>query len=222
MSNTTLTELVQATRRSVQAIAEHQQLIERRTEQELAVVRTERDLLLRRVAVLEAAHSELQRTRSQLGDALRRAARAENDAMVARSRLTFRGAKMLLRMVRSLSPGRNDLLAERGKGVVLVDLVGWPEDDLESALDRLAKRRDVDGTVMILLTDSVRFDLFRQHDFVFEYLSGNGAEHAERVAELSIAYRVDKVLVAERDGGLRPVTNGTDTNGGQSAETAVA
>lgn len=209
--------LMQATHDSMQEITKRLELIERRTEQELAVVRTERDLLVRRVAVLEAAHTELQRTRAQLGDALRRAARAERDAEVARSRLLFRGAKMLLRMVRSSSARGKGLLAERGKGVVLVDIVGWPDDDLEHVLDRLAKRRDADGTVMILLTDSARFDLFRRHDFVFEYLAGDGADREGRVAELSVAYRVDSVLVAEHDGALR-----ASANGGRSTETAVA
>ena len=208
--------LVQATHDSVQAIAERQRLIERRTEQELAVVRTERDLLIRRVAALEAAHSELQRTRAQLGDALRRAARAENDARVARGRWAFRGVRSVLRMVRSFTSG-NNLLAERGKGVVLVDIVGWPADGLERALDRLAQRRDADGTVMILLTDSVRFDLFRRHEFAFEYLAGDGADREERIAELSVAYSVDNVLVAELDGRLRGVASD-----GHPAETAVA
>jgi hypothetical protein len=106
------------------------------------------------------------------------------------------------------SPG---LLGERGNGVTLVDLVGWPDDDLGSVVDRLAAQRAADGTVMILATDSDRFDLFRARGFVFEYLSG-GADRAERIAELSIAYRADHVLVAGADGALHPAGRGNDGN----------
>jgi hypothetical protein len=216
MEEAAMMALLRATHASTQAIAERQELILRSTEQELAVLRVERDLLVRRVAALEAAHSELQRTRAQLGDALRRAARAEMDAQAARSRLVFRGAKMLLQLVRG-STGGSHLLGERGKGVVLVDIVGWPADDLEHVLDRLADRRDADGTVMILLTDSERFDLYRARGFVFEYLAGDGADRAERVAELSAAYRLDRVLIAETDGALREADGGE-----RAADTVVA
>jgi multidrug efflux pump subunit AcrA (membrane-fusion protein) len=206
--------LLQATYDSAQAVAKQQELSVQRAEQELAVLRIERDLLLRRVAALDAAHSELQHTRAQLSDALRRAVRAEMDAEAARHRLIFRSGKTLLGLVRAVirrgGTSRPELqtvlggslLRERGNGVVLVDIVGWPEDDLEDALDRLAARRDAEGTVMILLTDCERFDLFRARGFVFEYLTGGGTTRAERLAELSVAYRVDKVLIAEDDEGI--------------------
>jgi multidrug efflux pump subunit AcrA (membrane-fusion protein) len=203
--------LLQATYDSAQALAKQHEASERRAEEELAVLRTERDLLLRRVAALEAAHSDLQRTRAQLGDALRRAARAEMDAEVARSRLMFRLAKMLLEALRALAQRRvaalpsilnSGLLRDRGSGVVLVDIVGWAVDDLGPVLDRLAERRDADGTVMILLTDCDRFDLFRARGLVFEYLADNTWTRDERIAELSVAYRLDSVLVAADDPAL--------------------
>jgi hypothetical protein len=206
--------LLQATYDSAQAVAKQQELSAQRAEQELAVLRTERDLLLRRVAALEAAHSDLQRTRAQLSDALQRAIRAELAAEAARRRLVFRFGKLVLGLLRAAAQrggtaGRSlptvmsaGLLPERGTGVVLVDMVGWPVGDLEDALDRLVARRDAERSVMIVLTDSDRFDLFRARRFVFEYLAPGGATRAERVAELSVTYRVDRVLVAEEDSDI--------------------
>lgn len=213
MDDEAIIALLQATYDSSQALVQQHEAVQRRTEEQLAVLRTERDLLLRRVATLEAAHDELQRTRAQLGDALRRAVRAEQRAEIARGRVIARVGKAVVRRLRAATGDRVDtvpmlpsvgggLLPARGTGLLLVDIVGWPGATLPTLLERLAARRDADGTVMVLLTDSERFDVIRAHGFVFEYLSAGGPNRAERIAELSAAYRVDGVLVAEDDDDL--------------------